>query len=214
MNVIFGNSGAAKEIDWLISELSLAGKTVSKHTCFVGLDHVGENIHGTEIIHESHFFELLNQADSCNAYLAFGNSLLRKKVYTKLSAYQKISYPSLIHPSVVKDERPHAVQMGQGSFIAAGNVLMTHIKMGDFAYINIGNTIGHDCQFGSFVTLSPGCRISGNVTIGDNTFLGAGAIVLDRVTIADNTIIGAGCVVNKDITEPGTYVGVPARKVK
>lgn len=148
MNVIFGNSGAAKEIDWLISDLSSAGKMVNKHQYFVGLDHIGTRIHGTEVIHESRFFEQLIDESACCVYLAFGDGVLRKKVFHKLIAYPQISYPSLVHPSVIKDERPNAVEWGQGSFIAAGNVLMTHVKMGDFAYINIGNTIGHDCEFG------------------------------------------------------------------
>jgi serine acetyltransferase len=46
------------------------------------------------------------------------------------------------------------------------------------------------------------------VTIGTN------AAVLPGINICDNVIIGAGAVVNKDITDPGTYVGVPARKIK
>jgi len=34
------------------------------------------------------------------------------------------------------------------------------------------------------------------------------------VTIADDVVIGAGSVVTKDIIEPGSYVGNPARRLK
>ena len=44
--------------------------------------------------------------------------------------------------------------------------------------------------------------------------MGTGAHILQGLTISDDTIVGAGAVVTKDITEPGTYVGVPARKIK
>ena len=41
-----------------------------------------------------------------------------------------------------------------------------------------------------------------------------GGIPVTAETICDNAVIGAGAVVTKDITEPGTYVGIPARKIK
>jgi len=34
------------------------------------------------------------------------------------------------------------------------------------------------------------------------------------VTVCDDVVIGAGAVVTKDITEPGTYVGNPAKKIR
>jgi acetyltransferase-like isoleucine patch superfamily enzyme len=34
------------------------------------------------------------------------------------------------------------------------------------------------------------------------------------VSIADDVVIGAGSVVTKDITEPGSYAGNPARRLK
>jgi UDP-3-O-[3-hydroxymyristoyl] glucosamine N-acyltransferase len=74
--------------------------------------------------------------------------------------------------------------------------------------------VGHDSIIGDFVTVSPGCHISGNVKIGDRVFIGTGAVILEKVSICDDVIIGAGAVVAKSITEPGTYVGVPVKKIK
>ena len=50
--------------------------------------------------------------------------------------------------------------------------------------------------------------------IGDNVELGVGAKIIGKVCICDNVLIGAGCVVVNDIVESGTYVGIPAHKVK
>lgn len=50
-------------------------------------------------------------------------------------------------------------------------------------------------------------------TIGDNVSIGSNATILP-VDICDGVVVGAGAVVTKDITEPGVYVGNPARKIK
>lgn len=56
-------------------------------------------------------------------------------------------------------------------------------------------------------TLWRATRIGNRVSIGTNaTILG--------VNICDDVVIGAGSVVSKDITEPGIYAGVPARKLR
>ncbi len=49
--------------------------------------------------------------------------------------------------------------------------------------------------------------------IGANVSIGSHATILP-VTICDGTVIGAGAVVVKDITEPGVYVGSPARLLR
>lgn len=49
--------------------------------------------------------------------------------------------------------------------------------------------------------------------LGDNVFIGAGAIIIGPVEICSNVIIGAMSLVNRSITEPGVYVGSPAKKI-
>ena len=56
--------------------------------------------------------------------------------------------------------------------------------------------------------------MSGGVSIGDHTFVGAGAVVIHGVRIVAGCLIGAGAVVTDDLTEPGTYVGAPARRIR
>lgn len=50
-----------------------------------------------------------------------------------------------------------------------------------------------------------------STSIGNNVSIGTNATILP-VTIVDNVVIGAGAVVTKDILEPGTYYGNPAKK--
>jgi serine acetyltransferase len=49
--------------------------------------------------------------------------------------------------------------------------------------------------------------------LGDNVVIGANSVVLGPIDICDDVMIGALSLVNRSISEPGVYVGVPARKV-
>ena len=49
--------------------------------------------------------------------------------------------------------------------------------------------------------------------IGDNVSIGSNATILP-VSICNNVVIGAGAVVTKNIIEPGTYAGNPAKLFK
>ena len=62
--------------------------------------------------------------------------------------------------------------------------------------------------------ISCGARLAGTVTVGNGTWVGIGSTVSNNITIGSDIMIGAGAVVVKDIIEKGTYVGVPARKIK
>jgi acetyltransferase-like isoleucine patch superfamily enzyme len=56
--------------------------------------------------------------------------------------------------------------------------------------------------------------INGDCRIGDGVLIGSGAVVLQGKSICDGATVGACSVVTHHITEPGVYVGVPARKVE
>jgi acetyltransferase-like isoleucine patch superfamily enzyme len=49
--------------------------------------------------------------------------------------------------------------------------------------------------------------------IGNRVSIGTNATILP-VVICDEVVVGAGAVVTKDITEPGIYVGNPARLLR
>ena len=84
-------------------------------------------------------------------------------------------------------------------------------------------TIGEDCFISHgamFIndTFSIGGPARGDQTqwketyIGNRVSIGTNATILP-VSICDDVVVGAGSVVTKDITEPGSYAGNPARKL-
>lgn len=101
----------------------------------------------------------------------------------------------------------------EGTIICPGAIITTNVTVGRHVIVNLNATIGHDCQIGDFVTISPGAHLSGNVKVGNLCYIGTGAVIREKITICDGVTIGAGSAVVNDITEPGTYVGVPAKKI-
>ncbi len=106
------------------------------------------------------------------------------------------------------------LSMGEGNIICAGNILTVNIILKDFVILNLSCTVGHDVVLESFVTVYPEVNISGCVIIKKYAEIGTGSKIIQGKVIKEHTIIGAGAVVVKDITESGTYVGVPARKIR
>jgi len=72
----------------------------------------------------------------------------------------------------------------------------------------------HETEVGDHNHISVNATLCGRVKLGNLCFIGAGSVVIDKIKICDNVVLGANSVVIEDITEPGVYVGNPARKIK
>lgn len=142
--------------------------------------------------------------------VAVGDPLDRFNIVKRLPIDTK--YFTHIHPSVLilGDD----IRIGEGSIICAGSILTTNIKLGNHTHLNLQTTIGHDCEIGDYFTTAPGAKISGNCKICDFVYLGTNASVKEELSICSSTTIGLNAAVVKNIEEPGTYVGVPAKKIK
>ena len=142
--------------------------------------------------------------------VAVADSKDRAKVISKLPKETK--YFTFIHPSVhIMDD---SIEIGYGSFIGANSILTTNIKLGNHALLNRGNHIGHDSIAGDFFSMMPCAVIGGNVTLGDNVYLGSCSNIREKINVNSNVIIGMNAAIVKDINKSGTYVGVPAKKLK
>lgn len=142
------------------------------------------------------------------AYLGVGDGKLRANW---LSQFQdNCDFAPLIHPTAILGKN---VQLGKGVIVTAYSHLTCDIIVGDGVQFNLQTTVGHDSVIGDFVTTAPKVALSGNVRVGRHVTFGTSSTVLPGVSICDDVVVGAGAVVTKDITEPGTYVGVPAKRI-
>ncbi len=102
---------------------------------------------------------------------------------------------------------------GGGSTILTSTVVNPGAKIGRGVIINTGAIVEHDSTINDFCHLAPNSLVLGGCTLDNDVFLGANSTVLQGLYICPDVIIGAGAVVVCDITQPGTYAGVPARRI-
>ena len=141
--------------------------------------------------------------------VGIGNSAIREKIARQLDG---VRWYTAIHPSAVISALD--TKIGVGSVIMANAVINPSAYIGEHSIVNTAAVVEHDNHIGSFAHISVGVRLGGTVSVGSHTWVGIGAAVSNNVSICDHCTIGAGAVIIHNIKESGTYVGVPARKIK
>ncbi len=141
-------------------------------------------------------------------FVAIGYNDIRKRLIQTIPEERLVT---LVHPAafVSKD-----AGLGPGTVVMAGSVVEPYARIGKGCIINTCSSADHDCRVGDYVHVAVGAHLGGTVYVGDDTWIGAGAIVVNNTNICGGCTIGAGAVVVRDIDTPGTYVGVPAKRLK
>ncbi|MFJ7363440.1 acetyltransferase [Peribacillus frigoritolerans] len=200
--LIIGASGHGK----VVADIALK---MNKWVSIAFLDD-NENIKssmGIEVIGKS--TDVFNHVQDYDIFVGIGDNFTREKVHRKLEA-KGVYIPTLIHPTAVIGEK---VELASGTVVMAGVVVNCCTIIGKGCIINTGATVDHDNIIEDFVHISPGAHLAGTVKVGKGSWLGIGSVVSNNVYITSRCIVGAGAVVLRDITETGTYVGVPSSKI-
>ncbi len=206
--IVLGTSGHAREMAQLVDQINAIQRTWT-FLGFVGEPNcaIGENLGLATIIGDDEW--LMGQEFPADLILGIGYPNVRRRVTERYFLNKRFSFPNLIHPSVVIDEK--LVALGRGNTISPGCILTCDINIGDFNHFNYNSTVGHDANIGSYNVINPGANISGHVQLGDGILVGTGAQILQKLKIDSDVTIGAGAVVTDDITYGLTVVGVPAK---
>ena len=167
-----------------------------------------------ETLEEAFVFDLTSEEGtfdrSTKFHVGIGNNETRKVVTARFRKFLQIAQPIVSQSAYVE----RSVQIGDGSFVAPLSYCGINSFVGSGCILNTGSKIDHDVKIGDFSHLGGNSYVAGGVEIGEQVFIGAGSTVIDGIKIASNVIIGAGAVVINDITEPGLYVGTPAKLKK
>ena len=203
--LIIGASGFGREVAWLIEELeewNIKGFIDDNEAL------KGKKINEYEVLGNCE--DLIEITNPINVVIAIGNPKIRSQIFKKLSTKPNICYPNII----AKDVRiSNTNKIGIGNIICTHTVLTTNISIGNFNHINLSCTLGHDTILNDYITVYPGVNISGNVVIDSLVELGTGAKIIQGLTISSGIVVGAGGVVVKDLTDKGTYVGIPVKHI-
>ena len=144
--------------------------------------------------------------------ISIGSPVIKKKILDNIHN-PKVSYPTLIHPTVWIGDRNY-VEIGKGCIFCAGVMITTNIAIRDFVILNLQCTVGHDSVINDYAAFMPSVNISGEVNIGEGVYVGTGTKIINQLEIGDYTIVGAGAVVSKTLPSHCTAVGVPAKPIK
>ena len=132
--------------------------------------------------------------------------------------------------TVIEPVNLYGCTIGEGCFIGPFVEIQRDVKIGSFCKIQSHAFICELVEIGDHCFISHGAMFINDLfanggpaggkkelwkstRIGSRVSIGTNATVLP-VTICDHVVIGAGAVVTKDITEPGFYVGNPARRLR
>lgn len=154
---------------------------------------------------------LNSKADHRSSYIVSVNQdlALRKSISSKLNNENlKRVGPIVHHSSYIAS----SATISKGAFIFPFSTVGNNTIVSEDCILAPYSMIGHRSLLGAGSIMQPGSIIAGSTKVGEFCRLNLRSTVLDNIEVCDNVIIGAGALVTKSITEPGKYIGSPARK--
>jgi sugar O-acyltransferase (sialic acid O-acetyltransferase NeuD family) len=137
------------------------------------------------------------------------SSEVRRKIYEQL-VQQKAKLAIVVSPTATVSRY---AEIGEGSIIMNDANVNAGSIVGNNVILNSGCLLEHDVVIADHVHVSTHAVLNGEVKIGEGSFVGSNSVLNQEVSIGKNVIIGSGAVVISDLIEPGTYHGVPAKRV-
>jgi len=205
--VIIGGGGHAKVLISILKKLGsyrLLGYTdIQNKGELLGIKYLGD---------DTVLERLIKKNRSLAAALGLGTVAVddkRPRILENLE-YLGFALPAVISPQAVINED---VVIGSATVIFDGAIVNSGTKIGKAVILNTKSSVDHDCEIEDFVHIAPGATLSGGVKVGKNSLIGTGANVIQYKRIGENCVVGAGSTIIDDITEPGTYVGNPAKRI-
>ncbi|MBP2618039.1 serine acetyltransferase [Chryseobacterium jejuense] len=170
-------------------------------------------------LYENRFGKVLGKVDALNhvdypleVAIAIGSPQLIYQIKNRLNNPNLI-FPNIIHPSV-QFLGKESIHLGEGNILSLNVIFSCNTTIGNFNIFNTRATLGHDDIVGDYNVFSPNVQISGAVIIEDLNLFGFSCGVIQKKKIGNRNILGAGAILLRTIKDEGTYIGIPAVKMK
>ncbi len=175
-----------------------------------------KKLHNTEIgeivvlgdTDDDGFLKIIGQ--KTEAFVAIGNTKVKKKLVEILNERRKVMPVNAIHDRAVVSEE---AIIGHGNLVMANAVINPFAKVGNHCIIQSGAVIDAEAKVADFANIGAGAIINTNVDIAEGAFIGSGAVIVTGIRIGKNARVGAGSVVVENVADNATVFGNPAQKV-
>ena len=206
--VIVGAGGLGKEVLWNIIDINKASNVFD----VVGFLDDNKKLHGKKINGYPILGDInwLSNKKKIGCIIAIGDSRIKERVVKKLKNFN-VSFPSIIHPSVIMSE---FVTVGKGTIIHAGAIIPPDSEIGNFVFINLRSQIGHDCKIKDFVSIMAGVTVTGDTIIEKGAYIASGVTVRDNIKIGKWSVIGIGSAIGNNVKPYSLYLGNPSRLIR
>jgi sugar O-acyltransferase (sialic acid O-acetyltransferase NeuD family) len=105
-------------------------------------------------------------------------------------------------------------KIGEGTIIMHQTMINANVEIGVNNIVNTKALIEHDAIIGDYNHISTSAVLNGSCKVGNECFVGSNSTFVNGISIENNVFIGVNSVVNKNLKEPGIYVGSPIRKIR
>lgn len=204
--IIIGDGGHARLVADIIEaagKYSIAGYT--------SIDRTENRLYDHPLLGDDSILPELLEKGLTNVAIGIGgyrDNHLRKEIFMKAKSLG-FNIITAIHPAAVISTRS---TIEEGSVIFPGVIINNNVQIGKNSIVATGSTIDHDTVVEDHVLVSAGVTVGATVRIREGALIALGAKIISGLEIGGNVILGAGSVAVKNCIDPGTYLGIPAKK--
>ena len=172
------------------------------------LDLITEDGIPAEILTPADFLNNKFEAGSKFIIAVYKDPTLRRQLIDKLD-HDQLARATFVHKTAVVSR---LATIHPGTVISQFANVMINATVESDCHLAPYTMISHNSRLGQGSVMLPGAMIAGTTQVGRDCRLNMRSTVIDFLTVADGVEIGACSMLTKNATEPGIYVGTPARK--
>ena len=145
-------------------------------------------------------------------FITIGENKKRQEIFESVAENHYDALFNIISPQAAV-LTPESI-CGRGIFVGYGAFIGSKVHLGDNTVVNTNAIVEHHTVIDGHCNIAPNATVNGLCHLAEDVYVGSSATLVQLMDVVSAVTIGAGATVVRSITESGTYVGLPARKIK